>query len=265
MRASRRITGGEPSGLLPSGLNPNTVEMSNKLKAYIEDGVKLNANFNKQYDYAMGNMDRLKEKTNAQQANSEASVAKEANAARAANAASNAKKASNAKRTDQALIDAEDRNVIEYIQTLTEKNDEYLVNNSNEIFVGLFGGPHSPLLNVFARYGGIRITRDSNNTRWLNLTYYDKTAQVVEYRDLYYPLIPNKASQAQGGGKKAKPSHHRAKWTSTKRKVVTRSGAKKTLYRCAATGETRVKRMVERNGVRVATYVRPYKIFSLCG
>ena len=64
-------------------------------------------------------------------------------------------------------------------------------------------------------------------------------------------------SSQTGGKRRTNTKKSLPKWKSTSRKVVTRTGAKKTLYRNAATGDVRVKKFVERNGVRVATYVNP--------
>ena len=59
-----------------------------------------------------------------------------------------------------------------------------------------------------------------------------------------------------GGGAKARVG--KCKWTNTgRKKVVDKStGVRMTLWKSSLTGEIRVKRMIERGGVRVATYVR---------
>jgi hypothetical protein len=57
--------------------------------------------------------------------------------------------------------------------------------------------------------------------------------------------------------KKATKKKAVAKWVSMRRKVTTKKGDVRTLYRNSSTGELRVKRMSTRGGKRVAAYVKP--------
>ena len=62
----------------------------------------------------------------------------------------------------------------------------------------------------------------------------------------------------QNGGrirkmKKVKKTHV---WVSTGRKTTLKDGRKRTVYKCAVTGQTSVKSVPVRNGKRVAVYTR---------
>jgi len=72
----------------------------------------------------------------------------------------------------------------------------------------------------------------------------------------------NPTAAAGGANKKKKPAKKASKkkptaWESLHRKVTTKSGEVRTLYKCSTTGEVRVKRMAMRGGKRVASYVKP--------
>jgi hypothetical protein len=60
-----------------------------------------------------------------------------------------------------------------------------------------------------------------------------------------------------GGLRKKAPSPSAKKWTSTGRKTKCSDGSKRTLWRCSATGELRVRRVSTRNGKQTTRYVKP--------
>jgi len=64
-------------------------------------------------------------------------------------------------------------------------------------------------------------------------------------------------SQVGGGLRKKAPSPSAKKWTSTGRKTKCSDGSKRTLWRCSATGELRVRRVSTRNGKQTTRYVKP--------
>jgi hypothetical protein len=98
-------------------------------------------------------------------------------------------------------------------------------------------------------------TKVSDSTSIYNLY----SALKMAFEDLY-PLH-ERVETAKGGAKKQRKSSKRpaTKWTRTTKKVTvtSRDGKKtqKTLYRNAATGELRVRKMVTRAGKKVAAYV----------
>ena len=65
------------------------------------------------------------------------------------------------------------------------------------------------------------------------------------------------ASKKKKVAKKTAKAPAAAKWESLRRKVTTRSGEVRTLYRNSSTGEMRVKRMTTRAGKRVVAYIKP--------
>lgn len=64
-------------------------------------------------------------------------------------------------------------------------------------------------------------------------------------------------TQKGGGRRKVAKTKKVATWVSQGRKVATKQGTVRTLYRNTATGEMRVKRIAIRGGRRVAVYVKP--------
>ena len=82
-----------------------------------------------------------------------------------------------------------------------------------------------------------------------------------------YAAIAAVAGAASGGGGKKKTkaikrgaaaaSAGAATWVPLGRKVTTKDGERRALYRNSKTGEMRVKRMVTRNGRKVASYRKP--------
>jgi hypothetical protein len=79
----------------------------------------------------------------------------------------------------------------------------------------------------------------------MNNQYYDELKNLND-------AIYNAIKPLEGGKKKPVT----AKWVSEGRKVKTKSGEMRTLYRNSSTGKLCVKRMSTRDGKRVATYVK---------
>jgi len=75
----------------------------------------------------------------------------------------------------------------------------------------------------------------------------------------YGALVPPTPPPLQSGGglRKKAPSPSAKKWTSTGRKTKCSDGSKRTLWRCSATGELRVRRVSTRNGKQTTRYVKP--------
>lgn len=78
--------------------------------------------------------------------------------------------------------------------------------------------------------------------------------------DVTYERITNgggKRNKQKKSANKKKAPPAVAKWVSQGRKVTTKKGDVRTLYRNSSTGELRVKRITERAGKRVTVYVKP--------